>query len=97
MDLYLVLRGFIGYMLSLSYESIAGNWHAKKIKAWIFVVLCLGVGAWGAILDGTLQFTKLSWGDPSLILTSISNLLEWAGIILFAGIASFKFFIYKKQ
>ena len=97
MELYVIVQGVIGYLMSLTYESIAGNWHAHKIKMWIFVIACLAMGTWGALLEGTLKFTALSWSDPEMIFASVVALLQWVGIILGAGLASFKFFIHKKM
>ena len=97
MQLYLFVQGILGYLLSLLYETVAGNWHSHKIKSWIFVVVCLGMGTWGAILDQTLQLTPLSWGDPESIISSLGTILHWGGVILAAGLTSFKFFIHKKS
>lgn len=97
MELYVFAQGVIGYLLSLAYESIAGNWHAHKIKTWIFVIVCIGMGTWGALLDGTLKFTALSWSSPEMIFASLMSVLQWVGIILGAGLTSFKFFIHKKK
>ena len=97
MEVYLIVNSVVGYLLSLMYESIASNWHAYKIKAWIFVIVCFGMGTWGAVLDGSLKFSPLAWNSFDSVFASLATILQWGGVILGAGLASFKLFIHKKK